>query len=153
MLVSFDTVFFMPSKNVIKKYKEFSFYHVYNRGIDKKDVFHDDQDYYYYRKLALEKYNRFGLIKIDIFSLIANHFHFLLLQGELDTMTNFMRSLMVSYVQYYNAKYDHIGPIFTPKYRARLIKSAHSYRLTYEYIEKNALNAGYPDWKHMGTKL
>lgn len=35
----------MPSKNVLKKYIEKSYYHIYNRGVEKRKIFVDEQDY------------------------------------------------------------------------------------------------------------
>jgi len=35
----------MPSKNIIKTYIENGFYHIYNRGVEKRDIFIDEQDY------------------------------------------------------------------------------------------------------------
>lgn len=35
----------MPSKNEVKEYKENSFYHLYNRGVEKRIIFLDEQDY------------------------------------------------------------------------------------------------------------
>lgn len=35
----------MPAKNSIKTYIENSFYHVYNRGVEKRNIFLDEQDY------------------------------------------------------------------------------------------------------------
>ena len=35
----------MPSKNIIKTYKENGFYHIYNRGVEKREIFLDEQDY------------------------------------------------------------------------------------------------------------
>lgn len=35
----------MPAKNSIKVYAEDSFYHIYNRGVEKRLIFHDKQDY------------------------------------------------------------------------------------------------------------
>lgn len=35
----------MPSKNIIKTYVENGFYHVYNRGVEKRKIFLDEQDY------------------------------------------------------------------------------------------------------------
>lgn len=35
----------MPAKNRIKTYVEGGYYHVYNRGVDKKEIFLDEQDY------------------------------------------------------------------------------------------------------------
>lgn len=34
----------MPSKNIIKTYVENAFYHIYSRGIDKKEIFLEEQD-------------------------------------------------------------------------------------------------------------
>ena len=35
----------MPSKNIIKTYIENGFYHIYNRGVEKRRIFLDEQDY------------------------------------------------------------------------------------------------------------
>lgn len=35
----------MASKNSVKIYSENAFYHVYNRGVEKRDIFLDEQDY------------------------------------------------------------------------------------------------------------
>lgn len=46
----------MPSKNIIKTYVENGFYHIYNRGVEKRKIFLDDQDYrvfLYYLKIYL----------------------------------------------------------------------------------------------------
>src|SRR3990170_2216093 len=35
----------MPAKNRIKEYSENSYYHIYNRGVEKRLIFLDQQDY------------------------------------------------------------------------------------------------------------
>lgn len=35
----------MPAKNSIKKYVDDGYYHIYNRGVEKRDIFLDAQDY------------------------------------------------------------------------------------------------------------
>src|SRR3989338_9403043 len=35
----------MPAKNSIKVYAENSYYHIYNRGVEKRSIFQDAQDY------------------------------------------------------------------------------------------------------------
>ena len=35
----------MPSRNRIKDYQKDSYYHIYNRGVEKKEIFRDTQDY------------------------------------------------------------------------------------------------------------
>ena len=34
----------MPARNAIKQYKENGYYHIYNRGVEKRDIFIDKQD-------------------------------------------------------------------------------------------------------------
>lgn len=49
----------MPSKNSIKEYLENSYYHIYNRGVEKRRIFEDKQDYgvllYYVKEYLLPK--------------------------------------------------------------------------------------------------
>src|SRR3972149_7409859 len=35
----------MPAKNSIKQYVENGYYHIYNRGVEKRRIFEDEQDY------------------------------------------------------------------------------------------------------------
>lgn len=35
----------MPARNTVKEYQENSFYHIYNRGVEKRKIFQDLQDY------------------------------------------------------------------------------------------------------------
>ena len=35
----------MPGKNVLKQYVEEGYYHIYNRGVEKRKIFLDEQDY------------------------------------------------------------------------------------------------------------
>lgn len=35
----------MPAKNTLKQYISGGFYHIYNRGVEKRDIFLDEQDY------------------------------------------------------------------------------------------------------------
>jgi putative transposase len=38
-------MFFMPAKNSLKTYVEGGYYHIYNRGVEKRDIFLNEQDY------------------------------------------------------------------------------------------------------------
>jgi len=35
----------MPSRNAVKLYVENGYYHIYNRGVDKREIFTDKKDY------------------------------------------------------------------------------------------------------------
>lgn len=36
----------MPSKNSLKQYADKGYYHIYNRGVEKRLIFQNPQDYY-----------------------------------------------------------------------------------------------------------
>lgn len=143
----------MPYRNVEKDFRELTYYHVYNRGINKQETFHDSQDYFTYRYILRKELQKFGTIKIDYFCLMPNHFHFLLYQHEINAMTKFMTRTTCQYVIYHNKKYDRIGPIFMPKYRARLIPTVRDYSATLDYIRDNPEKAEKLYWKHFGSEL
>jgi len=59
----------MPAKNTLKPYIAGGFYHIYNRGVEKREIFLDDQDrkiFLYYLKIYLSpKELIFNEIKAD----------------------------------------------------------------------------------------
>jgi len=38
----------VPAKNSIKEYEGNAYYHIYNRGVEKRNIFLDDHDYSYF---------------------------------------------------------------------------------------------------------
>jgi len=130
----------MPSKNIVKTYIEGGYYHIYNRGVEKRGIFLDENDckiFLHYIKLYLspieevlkaypdnvriKRFTRLSLAKeVDLlcFSLMPNHFHFLVKQKNKDGIIKFMRRLMTSYVMYFNKKYQRVGTLLQGKYKA-----------------------------------
>lgn len=71
----------MPAKNSLKLYLENSYYHVYNRGAGKSEIFKDTQDYNVFLQ-RLKKYldpdfkdSFYGKIKLLAYCLMPNHIH------------------------------------------------------------------------------
>lgn len=139
----------MPRKNSLKVFVENGYYHIYNRGVEKRTIYKDDSDYSVflsYLKYALseppnpEKYKKTFTLqgspfkgvprlpknfkeKIDLFAfcLMPNHFHLLIKQKTNNALTSFMMSLITRYSMYFNKKYDRVGSLFQGIYRAVLI--------------------------------
>ena len=139
----------MPSRNIIKTYIENGYYHVYNRGVEKRKIFQDTQDnkvFLNYLKSYLSEpakleslktiftlqgstfkgiprqpKNYFKKIELQTFCLMPNHFHLLLKQNENFTLKSFMQSLSTRYSMYFNKKYKRVGPLFQGIYKASLI--------------------------------
>jgi len=155
----------MPSKNRIKQYVEDGYYHVYNRGVEKRVTFLDEKDYVVFlyllklyllplsdntpKTLSNLQYARirktfFGEIELHSFCLMPNHFHLLIHQTNRDSITNFMRALITSYVMYFNKRYKRVGSLFQGNYKAVLVTSdPYILHLTrYIHCNPRSLSAG-----------
>ena len=130
----------MPVKNIVKVYKENSFYHIYNRGVAGQRIFKDSADYkmfLFYLKFYLSASNLQGPtlkvspsrllnnyhdhIKLAAYCLMPNHYHLLIHQKEKHLIKDFMRSMGTKYSLYFNRKYKRRGPLFEGNYKAVLL--------------------------------
>lgn len=126
----------MPSRNVIKQYQENSYYHVYNRGVEKRVIFRDDQDYQMFLGLLKrhlsrsqepgvrgQQYESFGgRVELLAFCLMPNHFHLLFyLNTDVKAITELMRRVVGTYTSYFNKKHDRVGHLFQGVYKASRI--------------------------------
>ncbi len=145
----------VPEKNCLKEYEEGGYYHLYNRGVDKRDIFLDEQDYavfldylrfylsppdgnqkiYPSRKLK----NYFNKIDLLGYCLMPNHFHLLIKQEESRNISELMQSLMTRYSRYFNRKYRRMGSLFESRYKAvRVLGEAQLVYLS-KYIHRNPI--------------
>lgn len=144
----------MPARNVIKYYVENGFYHIYNRGFEKRKIFLDNEDYdvftfFLQRSLDQDlKVSPDGLInthniaeELDLlcYCLMPNHFHLLIKQYTKDAVTKLLRRVLASYVMYFNKKYDRDGGLFQGKPRAVLVKDEGYLLHLTRYIHLNPL--------------
>lgn len=152
----------MPSRNIVKTFVSEGYYHVYNRGIDKKNIFLDNQDcdvFLYYLSIYLipkEELIAQSLLKkrllrfisknlsqeLDLLSyaLMPNHFHLLFKQHTQDGITKLMKQVITAYVMYFNRKYERRGPLFESVYKAcKVDQDSYLLHLS-RYIHRNPLN-------------
>lgn len=152
----------MPAKNSIKVYAENTYYHVYNRGVNKQKIFEsgdDFQKFLYYLEIYLSKpdllrqkepllkihlvnNNLFGKIEILAFCLMPNHFHLLVKQIAKDAVTKLMRQVSTSYSMYFNRKYERVGPLFQGKFKAVTVETDEQLLHLGRYIHQNPLSRG-----------
>lgn len=125
----------MPSINRIKSYMPGAFYHVYNRGVAKQEIFTLDEDFSFF----LKKMDSFRRDNVDIvtYCLMKNHFHLLLQSRKERGLESYMRSLGTSYSQYYNKKYGRVGHLFQESYKARMLKTDKDIQTVIRYIHEN----------------
>lgn len=143
----------MPPKNSIKLYLENGYYHIYNRGVEKRTVFLDDRDYVqflHFLKYYLDPDEKIdkttGLIhpmnlanEIVLLSycLMPNHYHLLIKQITRESMSKFMKRLITNYSMHFNHRYDRVGPLFQGVYKAVNIDSDEQLLHVSRYIHRN----------------
>ena len=146
------------------QFTENQIYHIYNRGVEKRNEFLNEKDYFRFIHNLFEfndedpvlnvnyyltskstgvkqrKKPRKLLVEILIFTLMPNHFHLLLRQKKEGGIIKFMQKLGTGYAGYFNKKYDRVGGLFQGRFKAVLInQDSHFIHLPY-YIHLNPLD-------------
>src|SRR3989338_4032043 len=166
----------MPAKILQRTAEGRTYCHVYNKGLDGKNIFADDSDYLVFLGY-LEDYlsppktaesvrqdftvagrvfrgiphlpkNYFKKVKLVAYNLQPNHFHLLLDLKTQKSLQAFMRSLCTRYSIYFNKKYSRTGTLFSGPYRSVVIKDEGSLFLLSGYLHKNSAYSSYPEHLH-----
>jgi len=131
------------------------YYHIYNRGTDKRAIFNNDRDYLRFID-GLERFriDRRGEKLVDVISycLMSNHYHLLVRSMASDGVAKFMGRFATGYTMYFNKKYDRKGVLFESGYKYRRIESAAYLLQTSRYIHLNPLSLTEPGWKTEGVR-
>ena len=112
------------------------YYHIYNRGNAKREIFLGNRDYSRFLKRTV-RYSDEHSISIFCFCLMPNHFHLLLKQTNETSVADFMQKLLVSYSMYFNRKYDNVGSVFQGRFQAKLIETDAYVMQISRYIHQN----------------
>lgn len=145
----------MPTRNAIKQYAPQSYYHIYTRGVNKRMVFKDNDDYAFFLSL-LKRYlsptpvrrpkhppYRTFAAEVDLltFCLMPNHVHLFVYQHHnLMAIRELMSAVMTSYSKYFNQKYNRVGPLFQSRYLASRITNDGYLLHISRYIHLNPKN-------------
>ncbi len=162
-------------QNIYKKHNIGEIYHVLNRGVDKRKLFLDRQDYLRFihdlfvfndSDKATNSYRTFKTLEtmcdfasrsfnqprnliVDIlcFVLMPNHYHLLLIPKVEEGISLFMRKVDMGYCKYFNRKYQRKGALFEGRYKSILVTDeSHFIHLPY-YIHCNPLDLIQPEWR------
>lgn len=112
------------------------YYHVYNRGNRKQNIFLGKRDYRRFLERVEEYKEKFG-IEIVCYCLMSNHFHFLLKQTTDTPISAFMLRLGTSYAKYFNIKYGEVGSLFQDRFKAKYIETDEYLLHLSRYIHRN----------------
>ena len=147
------------------------YYHIYNRGVEKRDIFLDDRDKERFIKLLYlangEKPFYFravqGLPLADIdtgkkkvaiiaYSLMQNHFHILVKEIVEGGISDFMEKLLTAYAMYFNKRYKRVGPLFQGTFKAEHVDRDEYLKYLFAYIHLNPVKLIEPQWKERGVR-
>lgn len=155
------------------------YYHIYNRGNSKQQIFFDEEDYSRFCKLLYLCNSKNGvnfktdIIEKDIYAwdfeieekivsigawvLMPNHFHiYITIPPKSDFgkngITEFMRKIGTAYSKYCNAKYKRTGGLFEGTFKSVHIENDIQAKYLFSYIHLNPLKLIQSDWKDIGIK-
>jgi putative transposase len=141
----------MPAKNTLKIYADNGYYHLYNRGVERRNIFLCSEDYltllHLFQAYLIDNplsptasKSLQGRLELLAFCLLPNHFHLLLKQHDKTAMVEFMRKVFTSYSMYFNKKYKRTGTLFESRYKASLIDRPDYLLHLSRYIHHNPAN-------------
>src|SRR3990167_4272681 len=133
------------------------YYHIYNRGVDKRDIFSNEKDLHRFIESIIE-FNQIDvihsltnlrksqiapealsepLVAIVVYCINPNHFHFVLKQLVDGGIAKFMQKLQAGYTSYFNVKYSRTGSLFQGTFKSSLMNSENYFNKILGYINKN----------------
>jgi len=150
-------------------------YHCYNRGVDKRLVFMDEDDCERFlillylcndedsntRIFNLElRHPRLAkliarnsiirgapLVDIGAYAFMPNHLHFIMRQLSDRGLSRFMQKIFTAYTMYFNKKYERTGPLFSGAYKSKHIGTDEYFKHAIPYVLFNPVELIEPKWK------
>jgi len=157
------------------KFVQGEYYHIYNRGVDKRIIFLNNYDYQRFILLLhvlninknlkirdLLKENSFEellkiknddpIVAIGAYCLMPNHFHLLLTPLIKDGISKFMLKLQTSYSMYFNNKNKRNGALLQGVFKSQHLDTDEYLRYMYSYIHLNPAKLKDKNWKEYEPK-
>ncbi len=146
------------------------FYHLYNRGTEKRVIFLDNADETRFLSLLYLCNNRSSihrsdfkdallsdllnipreelLVDIGAYCLMPNHFHLLAHELVEDGISIFMQKLSTAYTMYFNKRHDRSGSLFQGRFKAEHLDTDNYLKYIFAYIHLNPIGIIDNNWKN-----
>ena len=143
------------------------FYHLYNRGTEKRKIFLDKRDYEHFLFLmyvcnttkSIELRNvgkNFDrgetIVDIGAYCLMPNHFHILVREKIDNGISRYIHKLLTSYSMYFNKKYKRTGKLYEGVFKSIHADKDNYLKYLYSYIHLNPAKLVDKNWKENKTK-
>jgi len=110
------------------------------RGINKQQIFFDDNDYRRFIDL-LGRYKLTCGYELYAYCLMGNHIH-LLICAKKDPLELIFRRIGSSFVYWYNTKYARCGHLFQDRFKSEPVNDERGFLVVLRYILQNPVVAG-----------
>lgn len=146
------------------------YYHIYNRGVDKRDIFMDHNDLKRF-VLSIKEFNvanptgsikdilksrtdldrlkdrNIPLVSIVCYCFNPNHFHFIIRQEVDGGISEFFKRLLGGYTLYFNKTHKRTGSLFQGTFKSNLIQNEAYFLKIRPYVNTNYLIHNIPEEK------
>ncbi|MEX2052389.1 MAG: transposase [Candidatus Paceibacterota bacterium] len=146
------------------------YYHIYNRGVDKRDIFTNVNDLQRFilsikefntvkptgsiKESQLDKNKLSGvghpkepLVSIVCFCLNPNHFHFILKQEVDGGISELFKRLLGGYTNYFNLIHKRSGSLFQGRFKSKLLEKDEYFLKIRPYVHMNHMVHEIPESK------
>jgi len=137
---------------------ENEYYHIYNRGVDKRIIFNNPHDLkrfthaLYILNNFLDIPQRFNIydlepkklltpiqpyVEIVAACLMPNHYHLMVMPKQKDGLSKFLHKIGTSYTKYFNIRYKRSGRLFENTFKAKHVDRGEYASYLTQYIHLN----------------
>lgn len=128
-----------------------AFYHLTNRGNDRKSIFKDDEDRRRFLEILAQSIATYQVV-LHGYVLMANHYH-LLVETPLGNLAEFMRHFNITYTSHFNRRHRRSGHLFQGRYGSVLIDQDVYLAPVSRYIHLNPVKVGWLKSKPVQEQL
>lgn len=100
----------------LRSNRENGWYHVFHRGIERRDVFSGDRDREHFLELLGTMSERYR-VEIHAFALMDNHWHGVVRTPDAN-LSKAMQWLHLSHAAWFNARHQRVGPLWQGRFRS-----------------------------------
>ncbi len=151
------------------------YYHVYNRGVEKRVIFSDVMDYKRfvlllkilntsknivvrdlfktktYNEIISEKKEE-PIVGIGAYCLMPNHFHILITPLVKNGVEKYMQKLQTAYTMYFNQKNGRSGSLLQGTFKSQHLDTDEYLKYMYAYIHLNPAKLKDKNWRESGPQ-
>ncbi len=124
--------------------KSEQYYHIFNRGNNREDIFLEEKNYYYFLNL-MKKYV-VPIADVLAYCLLKNHFHLFIRTKQVDDeslISKKFSDFFNAYAKAINKQYNRSGSLFKDRFSRKIIKDENQLRNLIIYIHTNPTHHGF----------